>query len=84
MHAELLIGEKLHRVVIYHFEIPMTCAFQKCKLENQGLPSDGDSVLQFLGHVIKSYPILFILVPNLTHGTQVVCIKYQPSQSTQL
>ena len=74
----------MYWLMLYHFEIPKSRGFQICKNENQGTPSCEVSNPQFLGHKIKSYPILIILVPNNTHGTLNIPTKYQPSQSTQL
>ena len=76
MHPELIMENKLNRVMTYHFEIPRSSRFQKCKNQNQGAPSCGDSYLHFLGHKIKSSPILVILVPNNTHGTLIMPTKY--------
>ena len=84
MLGGLVLAEKLNWVMTYHFEILRSSGFQKCKNQNQGVPSCEDSDLHFLGHKIKSYPILPILVPNNTHGTPNMRTKYQPSQSTQL
>ena len=73
---DLLLEKKLHWVMLYHFEVPRSRGFQKCKNQNQGAPSCGDSYLHFLRHKIKSTPILVILVPNNTHGTLIMPTKY--------
>ena len=62
--------------MLYHFEIPKSRGFQICKNENQGVPSCEVSNPQFFGHIIKSYPILIILVTNNTHGTLNMPTKY--------
>ena len=73
---DLLLEKKLHWVMLYHFEVPRSRGFQKCKNENQRTPSCEVSDPQFLGHKIKSYPFLTILVPNNTHGTLNTPTKY--------
>ena len=72
---ELILEKNLERLVTYHFEIPMTCEFQKCKNQNQGTSSCEVSVPQFFGHKIKISPILPKLVPNNTYGVPKLPIK---------
>ena len=70
------LENKLHRVVTYHFVILRSWEAQKCKFEKNINPSWEVSDPRFLGHKIKSYPILMILVPNNTHGTLNLPTKY--------
>ena len=72
---ELILEKNLERLVTYHFEIPMTCEFQKCKNRNQGTSSCEVSVPQFFGHKIKISPILPKLVPNNTYSVQKLPTK---------
>ena len=72
---ELILEKNLERLVTYHFEIPMTCEFQKCKNRNQGTSSCEVSVPQFFGHKIKISLILPKLVPNNTYGVPKLPIK---------
>ena len=72
---ELILEKNLERLVTYHFEIPMTCEFQKCKNRNQGTSSCEVSVPQFFGHKIKISPILPKLVPNNTYRVKKLPTK---------